>query len=187
MLSISLDSVTLEEFMDCLFSGNLRRLAREGEPTQEELSAAWEELYAEFSRRTAGDEQKNVLRLTKRVSLLEAKRYCAGVALLVGGEQGEEMLRALGYGGDEESVAAKLRRDSVALEEARRELAAAQAGKAHQANIKESFTRWINAVGKYMGFRVDRKKTSVAEFIDMDRMMKEELREANKIAQKNGR
>jgi len=37
------------------------------------------------------------------------------------------------------------------------------------------FTGWIASVGKYMGFRIDKKVVIVGEFLEMDRMMRDEI------------
>lgn len=165
--------VTLDELMDCLFRGNLSRLTRSGEPSQEQLEAAWETLYEEFVRLTGGG-KNSVFLLSRKVSYMEAKLRCAALAVLVGGGAGGEMLKAVGYAGGMERASDKMSRDMFTLSEATRELEEAKKGAKGEKELEQDFTRWVNAVSKYMGFRIDKKKVSVAEFVDMHAMMKQE-------------
>jgi hypothetical protein len=42
------------------------------------------------------------------------------------------------------------------------------------------FTSWIIAVSKYMGYRIDRKTTTVAEFLSANKIMEHEIEIINK-------
>jgi hypothetical protein len=188
MVAYRCSEVTLDEFFDCLAHNNLLRLARYGNPTQKQLDEAWEALYGEFNRLTSSDDgvQRYILRLTKRVSSLEARIRCAAMLITLGREEANSLLSALGYSGGAAGAEEKMRLDMVRLEDTRRELEEAQKGASTigEGSAEERFTRWISYVGKYMGFHIDKKKVSVLEFIEMDRMMRDEAREAKRMATK---
>jgi hypothetical protein len=186
-LKISCSSVTLDAFIDCLVNKNLRRLSATA--TEGELREAWKALYDEFSRLTTPDDgvQRYIMRLTRRVSSLEFRLRCAATLVTMGSEDTGSLLSSLGYSGGAAVADEKMRLDAVRLEETRRELEDAQKGAptTGEGSDEERFTRWIGYVGKYMGFHIDRKKVSVLEFIEMDRMMRDEAREVKKITKKH--
>ena len=41
----------------------------------------------------------------------------------------------------------------------------------HDSFTETNFVRWINAVSKFMGYRIDRKVVTVTEFLEMGKMM----------------
>jgi hypothetical protein len=160
--------VTVDEFIDCVCSGNLKRLVRgAGEPTKGELEEAFQELYAEYSSLTGSSSYSYMLGLTRRCVRLEARLQAAAIALR-NGDSG--LLQSLGYKG---SVEQAMNGDMMELEVARRELAKVRDGGSDERVERKDFMRWVGAVSKFMGYRIDIRRTKLDELLTCSSMARE--------------
>jgi hypothetical protein len=174
-LSISCSAVTLDAFIACLCRGELGRLAAfacsvgGAAPTEQALQAAWEALYADYARRVGGGRAGYALALSRRAAFLAARLRCAALAAALPQADGAALLAGLGYRGGVAAIEAALKRDALALAELRVELRR-EADRAQQGDEKateEGFTRWVVLVSRGMGYRIDKKKVTVEEFLAM--------------------
>jgi hypothetical protein len=162
--------VTLDEFIDCLVNGNLRRLARSGNPTDEELQAAWEMLYSEYAERSGSTSHVYMFSLIKSISVLRAKLMAVQNTVQSGNV---EALSKLGYTGDLKKIIARVKLESVELQGKEKELKKIQESASGEKASENDFTRWIISVSKFMGYRIDRHEVTVAEFLEMNREWEE--------------
>ena len=90
-----------------------------------------------------------------------------------------DMLNRLGYKGEINSLTGKIQKDALILQQKQKELEQVISEKRQ---LKESdFTAWIVQVSKYMGYRIDRKKITVSEFIEMNKQMEREIKSKLKL------
>jgi hypothetical protein len=167
--------VTLDEFVDCLLNGNLRRLLREGEASEEELAGAWEKLYGEYAELSGNKGHQYFFELYRQVYVMRLKIYLAQVILSAPGQVDMADLSTLGYSGDVKGVVACLKRDMLVLKGKEKELEKIQGEK--EGSLREAdFDDWIIAVGKYLGYGIRRKEMLLSEFLAANRAMGRELR-----------
>jgi hypothetical protein len=175
--------VTLDEFIDCLVNDNLRRMARSGETPDEELQTAWEMLYSEYAERSGSTSHVYMFSLIKSISVLRAKLTAVQNTVQSGNI---EALSKLGYTGDLKKIIARVKVESVELQGKEKELKKIQESASGEKKASENdFTRWIISVSKFMGYRIDRHKVTIAEFLEMNREWEETIKAKNKQKQKN--
>lgn len=183
--AITLETVTLDAFIACVVHGDLRRL--DGEASEADLAEAWERLYAEFNRRSGGSSGGSsgyLHALRRRVQMLEIRLQLGALALALQGEMRGDMLKRLGY--REQGVEGAIRRDSIACREAIGELRQAESRQPEKGEKvgEEYFTKWIVLVGKFVGYRIDRNKVTVSEFLESNSLMLEESRALSSMRKK---
>jgi hypothetical protein len=186
-ISCKCGEVTLDEFIDCLINGNLLRLVREGESAEAELQAAWATLYQEYMNQRGGEKNKYLFSLYKRTMILSAKLKAARMILDEEAPDEEKiaLLKQVDYTGNINGIVSKIKRDTVMLTGAINELNRAKEGGDSEDRMMESdFTRWIISVSKFMGYRIDRHKVTVAEFLEMNREFEETIKAKEKQALK---
>jgi hypothetical protein len=170
--------VTLDEFIDCLVNGNLRRLVRDGNPSDEELRAAWIELYGEYSELSGNQSHRYMFSLMKSILVLKLRLLC--VQGVLKSSKDMSVLKELGYTGDTQRIIAKAKRELVELQGKEKELEKMKKDNSGDSASEGDFTAWIVAVSKYMGYRIDRKTTTVAEFLSANKIMEREIETINK-------
>jgi hypothetical protein len=169
-ISCKCSEVTLDEFIDCLLNGNLRRLLRAGEATDAELQKAWECLYSEYSELSGDKAYAYMFSLMKSVSVLRAKLVIMQDFLSSGNT---ERLRKIGYTGDTNKIIARAKREAVELASKEKELEKMQ--DKQDRTVKESdYDDWIISVGKYLGYGIKRKEILLSEFLSATRAMQRE-------------
>lgn len=188
--AVTLETVTLDAFIACAVRGDLRRL--DGEASEAELAEAWSRLYAEFAKRSGSSSGSEgyARALRRRVSVLTLKLALGRMALGLPGDMGSALLKRAGYGAQNaQSAEGALKRDAIALGDATAALEQAERaqpgeeGKAGEAG----FTKWIALVGKFAGYRIDRKCTTVSEFLELNSLMVEESKMLSSIYKKHGK
>jgi hypothetical protein len=179
--------VTLDAFIDCLVNDNLRRLVRSGEASDEQLRAAWASLYQDYMKRSGGEKNKYMFALYKRSAVLESRLKTAGMILkeVLPDEDKINLLRQIDYTGDINGIVARIKRDTVLLAGAVNELKKAREDSSEEGMTEKDFTRWIISVSKFMGYRIDRHKVTVEEFLEMNREWEETIKAKVKAKQKN--
>ena len=166
-ISCKCSEVTLDEFIDCLLNGNLRRLVRAGTATDDELQKAWEALYSEYLVLSGNKAYAYMFSLMKSVSVLRARLVIVQDFLPSGNT---ERLRKIGYTGDTNKIIARAKREAVDLASKEKELEKMQDEQGGTA--KESdYDDWIISVGKYLGYGIKRKEIVLSEFLSANRAM----------------
>ena len=169
-MKLSCDNITLDVFIRCLVYNDLKVL---GDCPDEELREIWERLYEEYAELSGNKAYSNTVSLIQRISVLEAK-----LQLAVIGINDMDMLNRLGYKGEINSLTGKIQKDALILQQKQKELEQVSSEKRQ---LKEAdFTAWIVQVSKYMGYRIDRKKITVSEFIEMNKQMEKEMESLRK-------
>jgi hypothetical protein len=176
--------VTLDEFIDCLVNGNLRRLARSGSPTDEELQAAWEKVYGEYVELSGNHSYSYYFSLVKSISVLQTKLQLANMLLRHGAI---ETLKELGYSGDAKKIIAKMKREIIELQAKQKELERFKEESKNETMKESDFIAWIIHVSKYLGYHIDRKTVTVSEFMAANKIMNEEIDIKLKNSKKHGR
>jgi hypothetical protein len=160
-------------FIDCDISGNLRRLSDTA--TDEELREIWDDVCAEYARISGNNSLSYAFNTTKRVYLLETKLISANLCLKHLSDEALILLKKIGYKGDFNKINAQMKRESIGLQGARKELDRLVKADRHK-STEEDYVKWIVAVSKYMGYRIDRNKVTVLEFLEMSRQMEKEYK-----------
>jgi uncharacterized membrane protein len=181
-LGLTLENVTLDVFIACMVRGELRRLSAAA--TGAQLAAAWKALSEEFIRQCGGEQNGYLYSLRRREARLRVKQLVAAIAMAAGGERGAALLHMVGYAGTPLEAKAAVARDGIRHKEVSGELKQAQkAQRAGEVEMNDKyFTRWIVSVSKFMGYNIDRKATTVADFLEMANIFKES---AKQLAIKN--
>jgi hypothetical protein len=155
-------------------NNNLRRLARSGEATDEELQEAWGMVYSEYVELSGNTSHNYLFSLVKATTLIQAR--LAAVNELI--KQGDaERLQTIGYTGDIKKIIAKMKREVVELHGKEKELEKVRQNNAGESVKEVDFTTWIVSISKYMGYRIERKTTTVSEFLEMVKQMEKEMKE----------
>jgi hypothetical protein len=170
-ISSECSEVTLEEFIDCVTNGNLRRLVRSGSPTEAELQAAWEKLYAEYSELSGNKEHKYYFSLHKSVHYMGIKLRLA--QMIMENSMQIELLEHLGYKGTVKQMVSQIKHDAINMQTKEKEMQRMTDKKTGTIN-DSYFDDWIVAVGKYLGYPVKRKEMLLSEFLSANRAMTKE-------------
>jgi hypothetical protein len=172
-ISCKCGEVTLDEFIDCLINGNLLRLVREGEATDEELQTAWGRLYSEYSELSGNKEHQYYFSLYRMVYAMKLKMHIVQLILSNPEHVNLDDLQALGYKGDAKKIIARLKLETIELQSKEKELEKMK--DKQDGTVKESdFDDWIILVGKYLGYGIKRKEMLLSEFLSANKAMQRE-------------
>jgi hypothetical protein len=74
------------------------------------------------------------------------------------------------------SIAAAIKRDSLTIRELQAEMQNATTDSGQETNVdrRKYFNQWIALVSKWTGYRIDKRKIMMDEFLDMNNMMNHE-------------
>ncbi|MDR1199594.1 MAG: hypothetical protein LBK94_11410 [Prevotellaceae bacterium] len=168
-ISCKCSEVTLDEFIDCMINGNLKRLLRSGEADEIMLNEAWECLYSEYSELSGNRQHKYYFALYKSVYAMKLKMHIAQL-ILTDPEINLDDLHALGYKGDVKSIVARLKFETIDLQTKEKELQ--KITDKETGTVTESdFDEWIVSVGKYLGYHIKRKEMLLSEFLYANKAM----------------
>jgi uncharacterized protein YcgL (UPF0745 family) len=176
MEQLTCENTTLDVFIQCLIHKNLKALGEHY--TEAEQKELWSALYLDYMRRCGGETHKYLFSLYKRKAVLEAKIKIAELILAIPMTDGDrtKQLKEIGYSGDLRSITAKIKTDTVLYQNAEKELEKAQKNKGGETLSEQGFTQWIILVSRFMGYNIDRKKITVAEFLEMNRQFEEDAK-----------
>ena len=76
-----LKELTLDRFIECYCNNDLQKLVKFGDPTQEELEQAWDEIFTAYIEIIGGEEVQDKLRLVRDMNLLSMKVERIGALL----------------------------------------------------------------------------------------------------------
>lgn len=179
-LNISCDTVTLAVFMDCMFDGNYIALAANA--TDDERKALWHKLSEEYSQKSGDMKQQYVFSLMRRIALKEARITAFGIALHLSFYEAEKLLKGFGYTGGVARVKSRVDHDKITLAADQRELKKMLERESKRQSTRVDFIQWITVVSKFMGYRIDPAVVTITEFLSMDKMFKESLKQqSNRI------
>lgn len=187
-------------FIDCLINKNLRRLTKSGNPSQKELTAAWDQIYSEYCDLSGSPQFKLYMLLNKEIGVLRSKilsiRCYLEVLRYRPSDKAISQLRAYGYayGFDFEDkvsylkdltqVANKTKTVELALELKTRQLDKLNAELKGEPLTEATFTDIITALSKYIGYRIDPKEITVSEFASIRKMYDQEMEALRKQSEK---
>jgi hypothetical protein len=160
-------------FIDCDINGNFRRLSETA--TDEELQDIWDNICTEYAKITGNNTLSYAFSVTKRVYFLETKLVSANYCLKYSEEEALPLLKKIGYKGNFDKIIAQIKRETIELQSARKEhdrLLKTEQSK----STEDDYVKWIVSVSKYMGYRIDRNKVMVSEFLAMSKQMENEYK-----------
>lgn len=200
----SIDTLPLERFITCICDKDLTALVISGNATGEELVSAWNDIYDQYVIAVNDKEQQYILRLTKEINCLEFDYKLIGLCVTrLEIEHSEEVLGILKklvptnlkfnpadieqYKKDLSLIISKSKRMIVEIENKRGELGRLAPEKGERVNRSE-FDKMIVRASKYMQYKIDKKATTVSEFVQIIDEMRKEADSIDKINKtKNGR
>lgn len=163
-------------FIDCDVNGNLRRLSETA--TDDELVEIWGRICEEYSQITGGNKFSYVFGVTKKVYLLKSKLISAKCCFELSQDEALVNLKKLGYKGNIEKIVAIIKRETIELEGAEKELK--NLTKEQKKSTEGDYISWIVSVSKHMGYHIDRKTITVYEFLEMSKQMEKEYKHNKK-------
>lgn len=182
-ISCKCSEVTLDEFIDCMLNGNLKRLDRTGAAAEAELQQAWERLYSEYTELSGNKAHSYYFALYKTVCSMRLKLHIAQLILNDPENADISELKSLGYRGNINSIIARLKFESVELQVKEKELQKMTDKKT--GTIKDDdFDEWIVSVGKYLGYQIRRKEMILSEFLAANKAMAKEHEAQNRAVKK---
>ncbi len=200
----SIDTLPLDRFITCICDQDLLALVISGKPTPEELISAWNEIYDQYVIAVNDKEQQYILRLTKEINCLEFDYKLIGLCVTrLEIEHSDEVLGILKklvpsnikfnpadieqYKKDLSLIISKSKRMIVEIENKRGELGRLAPEKGERITRSE-FDKMVVRASKYMQNRIDKKLTTVSEFVQIiDEMRKEADSIENINKSKHGR
>lgn len=200
----SIDNLPLERFITCICDKDLSALVISGNATKEELVSAWNDIYDQYVIAVNDKEQQYILRLTKEINCLEFDHKLIGLCVTrLEIEHSDDVLQILKklvptnlkfnpadieqYKKDLSLIISKSKRMIIEIENKRGELGRLAPEKGQGVNRSE-FDKMIVRASKYMQYKIDKKVTTVSEFVQIIDEMRKEADSIDKINKtKNGR
>jgi hypothetical protein len=190
----------LSIFIDCLINKNLRRLTKSGNPTQKELTSAWDQIYSEYCDLSGSPGYKVYMLLNKEIGYLRSKilavKCCLEVLRYRPSDKAISQLRAYGYAyvfdfedkvsylKDLTMVGSKIKTAELALELKTKELLKMNSESKSDTLTESTFTDIMTALSKYIGHRIDPKEITVSEFASIRKMYDQEMEHLRKESEK---
>lgn len=180
-------TLTMDKFIDCLVNGNMKCLVVSGEPTDEEIQSAWEQIWDEYCILLNQPNYKIILKTLQNIVLYESKLiaidYCMIVLSRQHSEPCIEILKKFGFNysfdfNDKEQFEKDLKNvksiSKVTLIKLKgeRKNYEIQIKKSESKAIKESdFDKTFISLSKFMGYKVNATDTTVSEYCSMISMI----------------
>jgi hypothetical protein len=98
----------------------------------------------------------------------------AVLALQLDNAEALSILKKLGYSGTAKRVEAEMKRDALTMEMLSRELESADTKKPDTQSGEMDFIEWVVVLSKAAGYRIDRDKITVAEFLTVNKVVAKE-------------
>ena len=183
-LYLTIDELPLDRFIRCVCDGDLKALIISGDHDDMILYAAWETIYEQYVDALKDKDQMYILKLTKQINALEFDIKLIQLCIKrLSVEHSPEVLAALkkiilvkgSFNPDDAEQYAKdlsvavTRSKSLILEieNKKGELNRITPKKASDKMDRTAFDALIVRISKYMQFKVDKKETTVSEFVQM--------------------
>lgn len=200
MLYLSIDELPLQNFINCVCDEDLSSLVKSGNPPKEILTAVWNEIYEQYVIAIKDKEQAYIIRLNKEINALEfdLKLFNLCVRRLEI-EHSDEVLEALKkvvpvsekfnpndleqYKKDLNLAITRSKRLVIEIENKKGELSKITPKKGERMS-KIEFDKVIIRVSKYMQYKIDKKTTTVSEFVQMVDDMRQEADMIEKLKTK---
>lgn len=167
----------LQIFIDCLCHKRFERLIKSGKPSQDEILNAWNELFTEYCDLSGSNEMNEVLQVTKKIGVIQAKQTAIALSVIVLSHRNSEIskdnLRQLGFNYDfDAALVDDLQRVISAAKSYEIELKSLQkryealTSKGGKSTITDAyFKRILVDLSKFMGFQLKATSTTVEEFL----------------------
>jgi len=180
----TISDLPLDRFVTCVCDGDLSALIITGAPTEIELQAAWETIYEQYIDALKDKDQMYILKLTKQINALEFDIKLIQLCIKrLSVEHSPEVLSQLKkvisvpgkfnpedaeqYAKDLSVAITRSKSLILDIENKKGELSRITPKNASEKMDRGSFDGLIVKISKYMHFRVDKKQTTVSEFVQM--------------------
>lgn len=190
------DKLMMDKFIDCLVSENYNSLIISGNPSKEQLDAAWNNIISEYAELIGSEHYETIIRLTKEINAAVFKFNRVSLYVFILGIMHSESianhLRKMGYPGNyNPSNQEMYKRDlETSLNKAKTLLAQAQQ-KQIQLNKLESsiekgkidrrhFDEVIIALSDHKKYQVKEDQITVQKYCIMIKNMKRRIEILNK-------
>lgn len=171
----------LDAFIDCSVDKKYKSLIKYGTAKRWHLESAWANIYAEFADQSGGSSYKSLITLAKQIGYEEMKLLAISLAVRVLLHRPDEacikLLRGYGYRyafditddlqyiKDIDSITKKLGGLQLSIEQKRKEMEQKQASVSDKVMTREMFNDMLTEIGKHLGFRLNAREITVAEFV----------------------
>lgn len=187
--------MTMDRFIDCLVTNNLKRLLKHGIASMKSLERAWEKIYLEYIDLSGSIELKAVFQLIKETARLESQimmiRLCVEVLKHKHSDNSISILQQAGFRysfdrtdqksfiKDIDRVVKGLKSTSLIIEQNKRKIEEVEKSNAAEKLTKDHFEKGFASISKYMGFMVTPASVTVSQFVNYQKLMENEI-ESNK-------
>lgn len=167
----------LQIFIDCLCHKRFERLVKSGNPSQEHILNAWNELFTEYCDLSGSNEMNEVLQVTKKIGVIQSKLTAITLSVLVlshnDSEIAKDNLKSLGFNYDFDQalvddlmrVIATAKSYEIELKSLQKRYEALTTKGAKSTVTEAYFKRILVDLSKFMGFQLKATVTTVEEFL----------------------
>ena len=183
-LYLTIDELPLDCFIRCTCDGDLKALIITGDHDDMILYTAWESIYEQYVDALKDKDQMYILKLTKKINALEFDIKLIQLCIKrLSVEFSADVLAALKkvipvpgkfnpddaeqYAKDLSIAVTRSKSLILEIENKKGELSRVTPKKASEKMDRTAFDALIIRISKYMQFKVDKKKTTVSEFVQM--------------------
>ena len=192
--------ITLDRFIRCLLHNDFSVLRRSGNPSQRELSQAWEHLYMEYCDLSGDNQQRRILMISREVGLLESKLLMIQSAVMVlsirYSQKMVDLLHQIGYNytidpSDPvrymetlERILKKSKIITVSLEQKRYEYEQLTNEIKGEPLTEQYFEELMVELSRFLGDFIRTRDVTVTEFIAIRKRFDKEIKETEKAKQR---
>jgi len=190
----------LSVFIDCIVDKNYSGLAVDGKYADGELRARWELIYEQYAELSGnGGYSDYVRKLKDYTATMYREQILVGAITVLRFEFNQDAINALREAGFKANLdiknplkyaegltalAAQIPSMNIRKKRLETELEQLRKGMEGKEPTRADFVKAIAGISKFMGFRVDTKQTTVAEFVTYQNDM---IELSKKMTLKNGR
>jgi len=181
----------LDIFIDCFVNKNLMRLVKFGKASAKQINEAWEDLFTDYCELLRLPQYTRMVSLTKEIGSLQSKMLCINLCIRVlslrysykcvqvlkrfGYNYKFSITDPEGYRKDLETVIKKSKSSELALDRALNEYKALFQKSSNEAPSQDVFQNNLIELSKFMGFRINPKEITVAEYVAIIKRREKEI------------
>jgi len=187
----SCDTCKLDIFIKCLVKNDYSGLVIAGNPSQSQISEAWETIYNEYLQISENQYHKNVLRLYKEIAALKSTIFAVELGLYIlslrYNPEVVKNLKKLGfdfkfnsenlteYLKDLDKARIRVGNPKMELKLKEIELERISREASNKPITETDFDKILAQLSKYQGFRLDKTRITVCEFVACQINWKKEI------------